>query len=194
MRFTSKTLRWPLFMLARWEGSILPNSIVFSLIETYQRSDVAGTAPISPPLWRTHGTVASCKAYLFKSIPIKQPFGLNTLDKDQGGWGSSPVELFTRGQRTSALFSLEPPPPPQTLRRVRVCSLLWILFEKLSCHLDCKFFVSVGTQKYTKQSKFHSDFKWFLALALMWLMIQNVIVLLFVFKKLHCLPVCACVF
>lgn len=96
-----------------WEEDILLNSIVFSLIETYQHSDEAGTAPISPLLWLTRGTVASCKAYLFKSIPIKEPFGLNTLDKDQGGQGSSPVELFTRGQRTSALFSLELPPIPK---------------------------------------------------------------------------------
>lgn len=64
--------------------------------------------------------------YLFKSIPINEPFGLNTLDKDLGGQGSSPVELFTRGQSASALSSLEMSTPSpsslavSTLRRVQV--------------------------------------------------------------------------
>lgn len=31
---------------------------------------------------------------LFKSIPVNEPFGLNTLDKDQRGAGSSPAEFF----------------------------------------------------------------------------------------------------
>lgn len=64
--------------------------------------------------------------YLFKSIPINEPFGLNTLDKDLGGQGSSPVELFTRGQSASALSSLEMSTPRSsssavsTLRGVQV--------------------------------------------------------------------------
>ena len=89
-----------------------PNSTVFSLTETYHHSDTAQTNQISPLLWLQRRTVASCMVYLFKSIPIKEPFGLNTLDKDQGGRGSSPVELFTRGQRTSALSSLGRSPTP----------------------------------------------------------------------------------
>lgn len=89
--------------------------------------------------------------YLFKRIPFKEPFGLNTLDKDQGERGSSPVELFTRGQRTSALSSLEPPPPPHThtfptLRWVRVflSKGLWlnvslVVYSKCQSHLEACF-------------------------------------------------------
>lgn len=54
--------------------------------------------------------------YLFESIPINEPFGPNTLDKDRGGQGSTPVELFTRGQRTSALSK-----PSNPLRSLPVC-------------------------------------------------------------------------
>lgn len=129
-----------LCLCSLWEESILLNSIVFSLIETYQHSDEAGTAPISPLLWPTCGTVASCKAYLFKSIPIKEPFGLNTLDKDEGGRGSSPVELFTRGQRTSALFSLELPPAPNLEKGLGVSALtdfIWYLNCLLLVQSQC---------------------------------------------------------
>lgn len=72
---------------------------------------MAVSAPISALLGAGSRTVASCLVYLFKSIPINEPFGPNTLDKDRGGQGSTPVELFTRGQRTSALLKRLPPPP-----------------------------------------------------------------------------------
>lgn len=124
-----------LFLCSLWEESILLNSIVFSLIVTYQHSDEAGTAPIGPLLWPTRGTVASCKAYLFKSIPIKEPFGLNTLDKDQGGQGSSPVELFTCGQRASALFSLELPPSSNLEKGLGVSVLMDFSWYLLVCFL-----------------------------------------------------------
>lgn len=101
-------------------GKVSPiKPVVLRLIEAYQRSDMAVSAPISALLGAGSRTVASCMVYLFKSIPINEPFGPNTLDKDQGGQGSTPVELFTRGQRTSALLKCSPllHYPYPTLRR-----------------------------------------------------------------------------
>lgn len=79
---------------------------------------MAVSAPISALLGAGSRTVASCLVYLFKSIPINEPFGPNTLDKDRGGQGSTPVELFTRGQRTSALSKRLP--PPQVITRMYI--------------------------------------------------------------------------
>lgn len=75
----------PLFKLAYWEKEFIPlNSFAFRLIKTYQHSDMMVINQIGPLLWLERRTVASCMLYLFKSIPIKEPFGLNTLDKEQG--------------------------------------------------------------------------------------------------------------
>lgn len=115
---------------------------------------MAASAPISALLGAGSRTVASCMVYLFKSIPINEPFGPNTLDKDQGGQGSTPVELFTRGQRTSALSKLTPSPPPAqypygypTLRKV------WVKIKKKKSRL----LAANGTESITKELEMHKN-------------------------------------
>lgn len=133
-------------------------------------------------LWLTRRTVASCKAYLSKSVAINEPFGLNTLDKDQGGWGSSPVELFTRGQRTSALFSLEPPKPREGLE----CFLSKIL----KCVPDGKFWLCSNTKIHnTLQILVLNGFFFFICLNSVDYDL-NIVVLLLMFKRFHSVCVC----
>jgi len=117
----------PLCVFTKVKAQSMPlNSKVLGLIRTYHCSDKPHQ---SWPVTGCRRTVASCMVYLFKGIPIKEPFGLNTFDKDQRGWGSSPAELFTRGQRTSALSSLKLA-PISTLRRARVLVCKGIYSEK----------------------------------------------------------------
>lgn len=114
-----KFFHLPLFYRPVNRGEVIThNPTLLCLIKSYQGCDKAVINQITLSLsvcewYCKRKTAPSCMVYLFKRIPIKEPFGLNTPDKDQGGRGSSPAELFTCGQRTSALSSLENCPPSQ---------------------------------------------------------------------------------